>query len=172
MTTKQLGKFFSLAEDLGLTPEAFQRALENGKVAEHLNEWVVFNDKLVELIALGKYDRVHEKIVTKYFPVAKIPTLGQMKLCHFDCNISSKDAKARMDRDFFRPATMAEGLVYASSNPEKQLEFPILLLGSVAQIGSDRYVGMLCQKSGKRHLEIDKFDGGWGRHCRFLALHK
>lgn len=188
MTTGELVKILNLTEEKKVTPEAVQIALENGTFADFLEAVAngpvdrkelrkilglpSLDDKLKELITLGKYDWVNGDIIAKYFPVVEVPTLEGENLFHFNRNISSEDAIAEMDKVGYRPATMAELLVYGAKNPEMQRQFPIVALGSVAQIDGTRRVGILGEGGSGRKLNLDYFDGGWGGGCRFLAVRK
>jgi undecaprenyl-diphosphatase len=70
------------------------------------------------------------------------------KLFHFNRDISSEDAIAEMDKDGFRPATLAELLALGEAQPELQKQFPIIALSSVC---------LATQKRNKKSLRTSSF---------------
>ena len=128
---------------------------------------------LKDMIAAGHYDWVNDDITEKRFPMPKDFVLGtEPKVFHFNRDISSEKAIALMDADGYRPATIFDLLDYGAKNPEEQRKFPIVALGSVAEIRGDHRVACLGRDGSERNLSLQWFDGGWGAHCRFLAVRK
>lgn len=173
ITSGQMTKILMLLHEQGVTPETAQLALENGMFADCFKQVAALRpDRLAELIARGKYDWVNSDITPARFPVTEIPELKDEKLFSFGRNISTEDAKAEMDKQGYRPATMAEQLVYGAKNPDAQRKNPIVALGSVARIDSFDFVGVLREVGSKRWLYLDCVDGVWGGGYRFLAVRK
>lgn len=188
-TPGQIVKILNLGEEKGLESDRTQVALSNGTYADFTEAIALghpidrnelrkalglssLDDKLSELIARGKYDWVNSDITPARFPVTEIPELKDEKLFNFGRNISTEDAKAEMDKQGYRPATMAELLVYGAKNPDVQRKNPIVALGSVAQIDSIDCVGVLYELGSRRRLSLDRVDGGWNGRYRFLAVRK
>jgi hypothetical protein len=76
-----------------------------------------------------------------------------------------------MKKDGFRPATMKELLSYGEKNPEEQRKYPIIGLGSVAELRGSRRVGcFLDEDPSLRSASLRSFDFDWHGRCRFLAV--
>lgn len=173
LTDGQMIKLLMLMKEQNNNPETIQLGIENGMFADCFKQVAALRpDRLAELITRGKYDWVNPSITPARFPVTEIPELKDEKLFNFDRNISTEDAKAKMDKEGYRPATMAELLVYGAKNPEAQRKNPIVALGSVAQVGSFDYVGVLVVNGSERKLGLDYVGGDWDVGCRFLAVRK
>lgn len=135
---------------------------------------ILTNLSLKDRIARGKYNWVNSDITEEHFPV-DIPAdyEAEYKLFNFSRSIGSEAAIAEMDKDGFRPATLAELLVIGETQPELQRQFPIIALGSVwrGSVGSRR-VPELSLAGGELRLGLGWFGDVWdGRH-RFLAVRK
>jgi len=128
---------------------------------------------LVDMITAGHYDYVNSDITERNFPMPENLVLGsEPKLFHFDCEISSKNAIAKMNEDGYRPATIWDLLDFGAKNPEEQRKYQIIALGSVASVGGDRYVAYLYGYDSERSLGLYWFDFVWVAYCRFLAVRK
>ncbi len=126
---------------------------------------------LKEMIKAGKYDWVNDDITEKRFPVPAGDMIElDTELFHLDCTISSENVLIEMDKKDYRPATIHELLAFGVSYPDVQREFPIVALGSVAEVDGDRYVACLDRDDSVRDLGLDWFDDGWPRRYRFLAV--
>jgi len=86
--------------------------------------------------------------------------------------MSSEAVLAELDRMNLRPGMIEELLAVGEKYPEKQLEFPIVELGSVARVRGHRGVVYLVRRGRRRSLYLDWFGGGWFAGCRFLAFRK
>jgi hypothetical protein len=129
---------------------------------------------LVEMITLGRYDWVNEHITEGSFPVPEGFALGsEPKLFRFDRSISSEKAIEEMGKQGYRPATIWDLLDYGAKNPEEQLKYPIVALGSVAVLDDGCCgVAYLGRFASGRGLGLDGFDSGWHDDYRFLAVRK
>lgn len=126
---------------------------------------------LTEMIVLGKYDWVDENITEVNFPMPENFVLGtEPKLYHFNRSISSEDAIKEIEKDGFRPARIWDLLDYGAKNPELQIQFPIVALGSVAQVGGSRRVACLDMGNAGRGLDLYWFEDDWRGIARFLAV--
>ena len=128
---------------------------------------------LGQMIAAGCYDWKNEDINSKNF---KIKGTGKVELeaqfIHFGKDMSSKAVLAELDRMNLRPGRIEELLAVGEKYPEKQLEFPIVELGSVAGVRGDRLVAYLDRNDRKRNLNLNWFDNDWNANYRFLAFRK
>lgn len=173
LTDGQMIKLLMLMKEQNNNPETIQLGIENGMFADCFKQVAALRpDRLAELITRGKYDLVNSDITVARFPVTEIPELKDEKLFNFGRNISTKDAKAKIDKEGYRPATMAELLVYGAKNPEAQRKNPIVALGSVAQIDGRDCVGVLDGVGSGRILCLNFVDGDGRGGCRFLAVRK
>lgn len=127
---------------------------------------------LGKLLESGRYDWVNSGITVSRFPITEIPELKDERLFSFSRDISTEDAKAEMDKEGYRPATMAELLVYGAKNTEDQRENLIVELGSVAWVVRGGYVGVLVGCGSKRRVNLVLIGDGWSRQFRFLAVPK
>lgn len=127
---------------------------------------------LEQMITAGGYDWVNSSITSESFPITETgkAELNAQLVC-FERAMSSDQALAELDKMGLRPATIAELLVFGAKYPQKQLEFSIVGLGSVAQLGDGRNVASLDQHGRRRVLYLYLFDDGWYVH-RFLAFPK
>ncbi|MDP1625399.1 MAG: hypothetical protein Q8L64_06630 [bacterium] len=127
---------------------------------------------LKDMIALGHYDWVNSDINEKNFGLEALVLGEGAELFHFDHNIFSEDAIAKMAEKGFKPGTLGDLLVYGAKNPEEQKKYPIVALGSVASVGGERYVACLDWNDSERGLRLRWFDDDWRGDCRFLAVRK
>ncbi len=148
-----------------------------GKAKEEISLTVDYSQTLEQMIANGKYDWHNNSITEKNFP---IPTelVGEKvvvsaKLFHFNREVSNKEAIAEMNKDGYRPATLAELLALGEAQPDLQRQFPIIALGSVWRVGGgDRRVSSLSVDDGRRELYLSWFGADWNAYYRFLAVRK
>lgn len=135
------------------------------------------NRTLVEMISDCGFDWVNSDITEKNFPIRIKGSIQygrqevEMKLFHFNRNISSDNAIQEMDKEGYRPAELPELLAYAKVNPDVQRKYPIVGLGSVWQAwDGDRDVPCLWFDGIERCLGLYWFEYGWYENDRFLAV--
>ena len=134
---------------------------------------VDYDLSLQEMIAAGQYDLVNDDITPERFPVIGKGVMQLIpQLVHFNRNISSDDAEKELDKKGLRPATLAELLAFGKTYPEVQRKFPVVALGSVAEINGDRFVAYLDRGGSGRSLGLRYRDRAWRAYCRFLAFPK
>lgn len=157
-----------------------------GRIADAITEFVKQAKKIIysividygksieEMVRLGKYDRASDVITSKHFPTKRTGKAEfEIKLFHFDRNISSEDAIKEMDEKGYRPAECCELLAFGAKYPDVQREFLIVALGSAWQDRFDRrVVAVLLGGVSWRDLYMDNFDGGWDGRYRFAAVRK
>jgi hypothetical protein len=130
---------------------------------------------LEDMIAAGKYDWVNPNITPKSFPITTTGIVQfEPKIFHFDRYISSEDAVAAIKTDDpqnpWEPAKIEGLLAYGEKHPEEQRRYPIIGLGSVAEIDGGRGVPCLYGNDAGRGLDFGWFGLDWGDDCRFLAV--
>ncbi|MEK7384088.1 MAG: hypothetical protein AAB262_12495 [Elusimicrobiota bacterium] len=91
---------------------------------------------------------------------------------HMDRDASTDEVLAEMDRKGLRPALYEELLGFAEKYPDEQRKFPIVALGSEADVSCLRHVAFLWDDDDGRHLDLIWVDGDWDGDCRFLAVRK
>jgi hypothetical protein len=119
----------------------------------------------------------HIDITSECFPI-----VGEGKvefedtLFHFDRDISSEDALAEIakadPKNPWMPAKAENTLTYGAKNPEEQRKYPIVGLGSVAEVGGSSGVLFLREDGSRRRLYLGWFGHDWGSYFRFLAVRK
>jgi hypothetical protein len=135
------------------------------------NPWQVVKNVLIDMIALGHYGWVDSNITKKNFGPETLVTGEGAKLYHFDHEISSEDTVVEMDKQGFKPATLGDLLDFGVKNSEEQRKYPIIALGSIADVDG-RSVAYIRGSGSERRLCLDRFDNHWLEHCRFLAVRK
>ncbi len=195
-TSGQLASLATLLEAKGKDHQGFQSLLTNGSLADLIEAdptqidrealrkvlnlspldmkfFVDYGMTLEQMIAAGNYDWKNDDITAKRFPLSGTGKVGfEPKLFHFDRDISSENAIKEMEKDGFRPAKIEELLAYGAALPEEQRKYPIVALGSVAEIGGDRSVACLSRRGSERFLLLHWFDDDWSRYYRFLGGRK
>jgi hypothetical protein len=89
-----------------------------------------------------------------------------------DRDASTDEVLAEMDRKGLRPALYEELLGFAEKYPDEQRKYPIVALGSEADVGGDRGVACLWRDGDGRHLDLGWIADVWDGHDRFLAVRK
>lgn len=134
---------------------------------------VDYSLSLEQMIAAGKYDWSNSDITAKRFPLKGSGKVElEPKLFYFGRDMSSDNVIAEMDKEGFRPCTIEELLAIGEQHPELQRKFPLVALGSVAEIGGCRYVAYLRRRGSERELDLLWFGNDWGDICRFPAVRK
>ena len=136
---------------------------------------VDYSQTLEVMIALGNYDWKYEHITKKNFPLKRKGVVNfEFRTFHFNCTISSEEAQKRIrEEDKTNPWTDAgieHLLAYGAALPEEQRKYPIVALGSVAEVYGRRDVPCLGRGSVGRSLGLGGSDSDWSSVCRFLAV--
>ena len=128
-----------------------------------------FEDRLKR----GQYGWRNSGLTEKKFPVTA-DQVGdwEWKLFHFDRSISSEDAIRLIKEDAYEPAAIGHILAFGEKYPEEQRRYPIIGLGSVAEVHLSRDVPALWHDRGERKLDLSWFGGGWLRYYRFLGVRR
>lgn len=140
-----------------------------------LELWITvnYNLSLPEMIVAGKYGRVNPEITPERF---LITGTGESRLLaeivHFKCDMSLEDVLAKLDTRGLRPGTIEELLAFGATFPDMQRKFPIVALGSSAEMPGRRGVVYLDHGGSQRNLDIIGCGCGWPDFYRFLAFRK
>ncbi len=132
---------------------------------------VDYGQSLEQMIDAGRYDYANNDITTKRFPIkweGKVEFEG--RYFHFNRTTSSKNAIAAMKEAGWEPANIEHLLVLGEKYPDEQRKFPIIGLGSVAEVFGLRDVPVLYGDGSERNLSLSWFGGAWDGSCRFLAV--
>ncbi|MDP3999764.1 MAG: hypothetical protein Q8P76_04240 [bacterium] len=183
-------KLLEAVEDAGGTDADVRRIETNSNLRKQIAELVVQGKKLVDgtirllvdytrplanmLKEDGQFDWVHSDITEKNFPITKRPNgEADLKMFHFNRDISSDQVIQEMNKEGYRPAELPEGLAHAKANPDEQRKYPIVILGSVwRDFLGRRFVPYRCSDSDERGLYLNWFDREWLEGYRFLAVRK
>ncbi|MCX6819809.1 MAG: hypothetical protein NT019_00760 [Candidatus Adlerbacteria bacterium] len=136
---------------------------------------VDYGRTLEDMVAFGRYDWTNSDITAKRFPLkgagmGKVTVYAEARLFHFDRDISSEKVVEAMKAEGWEPALIEHLLAFGEKYPEEQRKYPIIGLGSVAQIGDFRYVPCLGRFGRGRNLRLRWWGRGWYGGCRFLAV--
>ncbi|MEK7630468.1 MAG: hypothetical protein AAB417_00335 [Patescibacteria group bacterium] len=95
---------------------------------------------LKQMIAVGKYDWSNPDITPERFPINGGGIVESVaEAIHFNHNISSDDAEAKLDRTGLRPGRIEELLTFGATFPDMQRKFPIVALGSSCEFIGNRF---------------------------------
>lgn len=126
---------------------------------------------LAEMIAAGRYDWTNSDITAKRFPIVGLGTaLVEHKLFHFDRTVSSDEAERLIVAGGYQPAKIEHLLAFGAAYPEEQRKYPIIALGSVANVRGARLVSCLYRDGSGRDLYLGWRDVEWFGRCRFLGV--
>jgi hypothetical protein len=130
---------------------------------------------LPQMIAAGHYGWTNPGITSVRFP-----TVGtgvgrvEAKLFHFDRYHSSETAvtaiKTTDVENPWRPAKIEHLLSFGVTHPDEQRTYPIVALGSVAEVVDNRHVVYLRRYVAGHRLNLEWWNGDWADYCRFLAV--
>jgi hypothetical protein len=135
---------------------------------------VDYSISLAQLVEAGAYDYVDGEITDEHFPVRGRGIFElDIELVHYRKDMESDDVIRDQNRRGLLTATLPELLAFGTTYPTKQLEFPIVALGSVWKYRFDyHYVAQLCGFRSERKLALSLWRVGWGSSCRFAAIRK
>jgi hypothetical protein len=144
-------------------------------VTDQLLLAVNYDQSLGVMIAAGHYDWSNPDITATRFPITGIGAVSiEAKLFHFDRYIMSDEAvdaiKTADTSHPWEPAKIEHLLSFGASHPEEQRHYPIVALGSVAEVYGSRHVPYLRRDGAERRLRLGWWGGGWRGSCRFLAV--
>jgi len=126
---------------------------------------------LEQMISAGNYDWKNSDLTASRFPVDGSGIVEcEYKLSHFDRSVSSNEAVRLITIDGWQPGKIEHLLAFGAANPDEQRKFPIVALGSVAEMGGLRDVAFLRGGDAGRRLGLGWWGGGWDGVYRFLAV--
>ena len=131
------------------------------------------NLSMAEMITVGKYDWGNKDVNTKNFPMhGKGTTDLIIELVCFEKFMKFHDVLRELQSRDLRPGTLPELLAFGAKYPKKQLEFPILQVGSVWPDRGGRRVVFLRKGNKERGISVVWTRYGWGPYYRFIAVKK
>lgn len=158
--------------------DAFRAALKLGTlVGDVFRLTVDYSQSLEAMIVAGQYDWRNSDITAKRFPMMGNGVVEfEARYFHFNRDISSENAIKEIESaDTANPwsaAKIEHVLSHGKTFPEEQRKFPIIGLGSVAEVRGGRRVPGLDEDGSERRLRLRWFGRGWYQVCRFLAVRK
>ncbi len=139
-----------------------------GKLTNTYMVTVDYAKSLPDMIKAGNYGYANEDITPKRFPIKGDGKVGvEIVLVHFGKDMQSDDVLAELDKLGLRAAVLPELLAFGETHPEVQREFPIIALGSIANVGGERFVPYLGYWNGRRKLALALVREQLGRRLSF-----
>ncbi|MCX6786943.1 MAG: hypothetical protein NTY93_00210 [Candidatus Kaiserbacteria bacterium] len=138
---------------------------------------VDYGQSLEQMVAAGHYDLKNDDITAKRFTIKGEGIIQfEAHYFHFNRTISSDDAVKEIEKsDTANPwsaAKIEHVLSHGATFPEEQRKFPIIGLGSVAEVDGDRNVPCLDRDGSYRRLDLNWWSDDWDPNYRFLAVRK
>lgn len=198
-TDGQLTKAMETMRQKGMNPERFNRLLSSGIFADICDPNACLDDRdsvrkalklgvalpesvtlsvdygrsLDQMIAAGSYDWKNDNITAKKFPVQGSGVEQfEVKIFHFDRTTQSRDNVDTIKFAGWEPGKIEHLLAFGEKYPDEQRKYPIIALGSVAEVRGHRNVPYLSRNGARRYLDLNWWDGVWGGSVRFLAVRK
>ncbi|MES2203203.1 MAG: hypothetical protein V4474_02720 [Patescibacteria group bacterium] len=158
--------------------DSVRKALRLGvALPENIPLSVDYGQSLEQMIAAGNYDWKNDDITAKKFPVVgEGIEQFETRVVHFNRTISSEEAVEAIKNinaeNPLEPAKIEHLLAFGAKYPEEQRKYPIIALGSVAEVLGDRGVPYLGRDDARRILGLHWWDFDWDDYYRFLAVRK
>lgn len=189
VSDKQLLDFYKMSSELyrritvGTLPVehvlAAMRAINDGRhgieiTPEHLPAKAKLTT-LAEMLKVGCYDDVNSNINQECFPVrAERFSTAKTKLFSFGRTMKAAHVEMAIKKEGYEPAMIEQLLAYGMENPEEQMKYYIVALGSswLCPI-PERYVPHLGKSDrGQRCVGLSwhRPDSQWGKDHVFLAV--
>lgn len=86
------------------------------------------------LVAAGCYDFVIGAVNEKNFGPDKLKIEADPKTFAFSRWVDKDDVIEAMEAESYRPAMIADGLLYGAKNPSEQFKSPIIILDAIVMI--------------------------------------
>ncbi len=155
--------------DYGATMSAIQTFIEGRIEGQRLT--IDYGLMLKKMITAGHYDWTNSDITAGLFPLAGSGIVKcERKLFHFDRPVSSDEAKRLIVAAGWQLGKIEHLLASGAANPSEQREFPVVALGSVAELAGERHAPCLDGGGSWRRLGLGWMGGGWHGDVRFLAV--
>ena len=136
---------------------------------------VDYRKSLSQMIDVGEFDWVNDKIVEENFP--HDPERGEVgvtiELVDFNSIPDSKMILTRLSKRGLRPANLEELCAFGAKFPKVQNRFPIVALGSIySGPEEEQLIPFLHRTDNERDLDLARFNCLWDRDTRFASVHK
>lgn len=132
---------------------------------------VNYNLSVEQAVKLGHYHFSDEHFVRQNFYTKKKGTKDVViRLVQFPRMVTTKYARSELKEMGYRPCTLHELLAFGEKFPQKQLEFPIVALGSVWKDDGDEIFPYLYSDGRSRNLGPACPWVGWASAFRFAVV--
>lgn len=141
---------------------------------------VDYTQTLEQMIDAGRCNQIGDDITAKHFPLPDHGTMESVaQLARFSSDVSLDDAISEFNLYGLRPATIEELLAFGARYPEERGNFPIIAIGSVANLNGNRYAACFYEAhyltyrptgSGWRGLSLRQLDDDLERLFLFLVI--
>ncbi len=126
-----------------------------------------------ERIFRGNYGSINCSLTEDMFPVTEDQHgEWEWKLFRFKENLSCENLIRLIKKDGFEPAQTGHILTFGEINPEEQRKYPIIGLGSIAEVGLGRVVLGPWSDYDRRELHLYWFVDDWRDYFRFLGVRR
>lgn len=126
------------------------------------------------LVKQGGYDWVNGSITDERFPIQKHASLNRkIELFGFDHEPTDDEVLQELRRRNLKRPIYEDALYFGIEYPEEQRKHPIVFLHKPVRVprgGLD--VLVLCERAGRRELDLYWFNLGWPRYCVFAGVRK
>jgi len=124
-------------------------------------------------VARGRYGWRHSDLTEAQFPVTA-DQCGDLhfRRFHFARSISSVEAIQSIREAGFEPAKIGHVLAFGEESPGEQRRYPVIGLGSQAEVDQKVSVPALWFDGERRTLDLIWFEGDWHRNYRFLGVRR
>ena len=144
-------------------------------LADQIRLTVDYDQSLQQMIAARHYSWITPDIIAARIPMDGTGTVHvEAMLFHFDRFVSSEDAIKAINTEDpenpWEPAKIEHLLSFGVKHPDGQRTYPILGLGSVAEVAEDRRVPCLDGTGTGCYLDLPWWDNVWSNNFRFLAV--
>lgn len=134
---------------------------------------VNYDHSLKQMIEAGEYDWTDMDFVSSRFPIVGTGVRKfEANVFHFGCSVSSEMAVKAINILGWKPGKIEHLLAYGGKHPVDQLKFPIVAIGSVAEVFLG-YAAPCLRSSGPamRSLTLPRVtNSNWANWYRFLAV--
>lgn len=176
-TPAQLKEFFAQIECGRITKSRLQKFL-----CKNLSDSVPI-PLIYDLNEVREMIKKHwlygEDITEKDLPTKRTGQKVKMKLFHFNKKMTSEEVVAEIKMAGYSPAQVHELLSYGAANPDEQIRYPIVGLGSIfpgyanPRIACLHGNGNIVSRDGTRYgLKLFYNNTIWSKECRFAAVRR
>ncbi len=133
-----------------------------------------YEQTLEQMIVVGRYDWFNSKITAEHFPIKGEGKISRkVEIIKLNWNMCSDEVIAELDKIGKRPAAIEDLLAFGAQYPDIQRQFPVVALGSSAEVSNYLYAECLYMNGSRRCLDFCWWDDvAWYHFYRFLVFDK